>query len=79
MILATIFEDCHGSYEISGEVWPFGVFENEMKAKQAFETFVKHNPRFNKHILDVREVELNKLYDATSKNAIPIVTWWYCE
>jgi hypothetical protein len=79
MVLATIVEDERGLYEISGEVLPFGVFDNEDIAKSMFDDFIKENSRYSNHMLDVREVELNKPYDIANNDSPEIVSWMYIE
>lgn len=79
MVLATIVEDVRGSYEISGEVLPFGVFDNEDIANRMFDDFIKENSRYSNHMLDVREVELNKPYDIANNDSPEIASWMYIE
>lgn len=79
MVLATIVEDYIGSYEISGQVLPFGVFDNEDLAKAMFDDFIKENPIYSEYTLDTREVELNKPYDIINNDNADIVSWMYIE
>lgn len=84
MVLAVVVNERYESaYDKSGYVLPFGVFDNEEKAKEIYdiEKQKESSPYEDEDILICKEVELNKPIKNTWENWKEniFLSYWFCE